>query len=123
MNNNNPFETLHFSQWMDIQNRKIFISISDSDEWIKDIADYSQTSQGKLYVYVFSAGICNEEFNEMYPGMIDDFNLRKVKIHNYCVRENINPHDIIPTCDELRNKLLKPEDIIFIENDLNTQTI
>jgi len=108
---------------MDIQNRKIFISITDSDEWIKDITEFSFTSNGKLYVYVFSNGNCDENFNEMYNGMIDDFKERKVKIHNYCVRENIEPHDIIPACDEARNKLLKPEDIIFVENDLNTQTI
>ena len=102
-----------FCQWLDIANRCIYITISKEREFIADIIEYSNTKQGKLTIYIFSVGLTNDEFKETFPGMLEDFEERKVITHNYKVAIDIDAYDIIPKFEKIRDEM-KDEKKSFI---------
>lgn len=95
----------NFCQWLDIANRCIYVTISKEREFIADLIEYSNTSQGKLVLYVFSVGLTNDEFKETFPGMLEDFEERKVISHNYKVAIDIDAFDIIPKFKQIREEM------------------
>ena len=113
----------HFCQWLDIQNRCIYITISKEREFIGDMIEYSNTKQGKLTIYIFSLGLTNDEFKSTFPGILEDFEEKKVITHNYKVAIDIDAYDIIPKFEEMRNEMKdeKRSLIIKIEHSDNKE--
>ena len=95
----------NFCQWLDIANRCIYVTISKEREFISDILQFAESSQGKLTMYIFSVGLTNDEFKEVFPGMLEDFENKKVITHNYKISINVNAHEIIPEFEKLRDEM------------------
>ena len=95
----------NFCQWLDIPNRSIYITISKEREFISDMIEYSNSKQGKLTVYIFSVGLTNDEFKTTFPGMLEDFENKKVITHNYKVSVDIDAFDIIPKFEKIREEM------------------
>ena len=109
------YENIHFCQWLDIGNRSIYITMSKETEFISDIYEYAGTKQGKLLIYIFSIGTVDEEFENIFKGMKDDFISKNIITHNYKVSIDINAHEIIPPFEKLREEM-KDEKKSFILN-------
>ena len=114
----------NFCQWLDIANRCIYITISKEREFISDMIEYSNTKPGKLTIYIFSVGLTNDEFKATFPGILEDFEEKKVITHNYKVAIEIDAHDIIPKFEQLRDEMKdnKRSLIIKIQHEETIET-
>ena len=110
----------YFCQWLDINNQKIFITISKTKEIVDEIVEFSNTS-GKLYIYVFSNGECGSLFTDSFPGLLDDFHKRNVDTHNYCIGSNVKAHEILPEFIKMREEMNDESKVIYkVLNSLNS---
>lgn len=105
------YSNIYYCQWLDIQNRAAFITLSKEREFISDTISFANSKNGKLYVYIFSAGIVDDEFNENYNGMKEDFEKRNINTHNYSIGHNIAPHEIIPIFEQHKKELSDNSDL------------
>ena len=105
----------HFCQWLDIANRCIYITISKEREFISDIIHFSNSKTGKLTVYLFSVGITNDEFKNTFPGILEDYEERKVITHNYKVAIDIDAHDIIPKFEQMKEEMKEEKRSLIIK--------
>lgn len=120
--------TEYFIHWIDIANEKMIITIDKiSVDFINETIDFSKTSSGRLCVFIVNYGICDNDFNDAYNGMIDDFRKRNVDQHNYIILQNFRPYELIPLIEEQRKNLEESDEDkkkIYVEisqlKELNT---
>ena len=98
-------DNVHFCQWLDIGNRTINITMSKETEFLSDLFEYSETKQGKLLIYIFSLGVVNEEFENIFTGLKADFNSKNIICHNYKVSFDIDAHDVIPVFEKMKEDM------------------
>jgi hypothetical protein len=97
-------DVYNYCQWLDIQNCSINVTITKDKDIIQDSIEFVNNKQGKLYVYIFSYGPCNDEFMESFGEIFADYLTKNVNTHNYRIAENINAFEIIPQFEKLREE-------------------
>lgn len=121
--NNISQDIYHFCQWLDINNRSIYITVTKNRELISEMYEYSQSTKGKVYMYVFSIGICNDEFTTTFDGLLENFITKDVETHNYKVSEDIDAFDIIPKFEQLKEEMKEDNRSLIIKFEKTEESL
>jgi hypothetical protein len=107
--------TVFYSQWFDINNRQIYITMSKHKDFMEELNEFSKTSSGKLTIFVFSSGICDNSFEEVFPNLLNTFLETKEDIYNFIIGKGLDPTKIITKFNEERENMVEGSKIISID--------